>query len=267
MVSALDRGVLYGDSLFETVAFANGDALLLDEHLKRLTLGVEKLAFNIDFNILKQEIKMFISKVRAKIDPDDRAVIRITLTRGEHSRGYKPVIDSLATRIISLHEWPQNATTNAFRVALSDVRYSHQPLLAGIKHGNRLEQVLAAQSIPEDADDVIMIDANDTIISCSKGNIFLKVNNEWITPSLTHCGIEGVVRNRIIEYLLQTKTVINVEKITLNDIKNNMLQAAFMCNSIVGIVPISHFSGMPISSEKQCRSIKENLIDQGVIAI
>jgi len=156
-----DRSVLYGDALFETIAVNNGAPLLLNEHLTRLKQGVEQLGMLLDFSLLTSEIKQFLEVNAGQIGSPK--VLRVTITRGSSGRGYAPAKDSEATRILSLHEWPENLESlrkGGVKLSISDITLSHQPQLAGLKHSNRLEQVLAAQRIPEGFDDVIMFDVN-----------------------------------------------------------------------------------------------------------
>lgn len=273
-VSALDRGVLYGDSLFETIAFVNNKALLLDDHLARLKKGVSILGFNVDFSILEKEICSFISKIDSIVLPSKTkpstirpSIIRITLTRGEQSRGYKPERNSLATRILSLHDWPQEIP-KSMCLTLSDVCYSQQPLLAGIKHANRLEQVLASHSIPKHVNDVVMLDHQGSIISCTKGNIFIKYDKVWTTPNLDNCGIEGVVRNRLISWFnMQTDMMFEQKMINIKQIQQypDSLEAAFVCNSIIGVVPIHSFVGIDLPSNMDHKIISDEMISQGFI--
>ena len=265
-ISAIDRGVLYGDSLFETVAISNGKTLLLEQHLSRLEKGVDILGFDVDFSILKNEIAMFISFLQEKKRFVGNAVLRITLTRGEQSRGYRPLSNSLCTRILSVHDWP-SSNKSAISVSISDVRYSHQPILAGLKHANRLEQVLAAQSIPEKMNDVVMLDINDCIISASKGNLFIKLDGVWLTPKLNRCGIEGVVRNYLCTWFSQNGFSIKQDNIHIDMImqQSDKVEAAFLCNSIVGVLPIKQFAGIDIDSESVCQNIIDDLIEHEVI--
>jgi len=237
-VSILERGLLYGDSLFETVAVQAKGPLLLEEHLDRLSKGIATLKFNANLNALKAEIIDFISHLN-EVD----CVLRITLSRGVGGRGYSP--------------------------DLSEIKYAQQPLLAGIKHGNRLEQVLATQSIPTECDDVIMLDTENNVISASKGNIFLKIGGEWITPLLDQCGINGVIRKEILKLMKDADIPHQEGVLTLTELKslleNSVVEEAFICNSIMGLTLISELLGKKIPSSQETLKFKALLQQQKAI--
>ena len=276
-ISATDRGVLYGDSLFETVALAANNPLMLDAHLLRLKQGINALKFNVDFDILQKEIAEFLQYVKQEglseqtSSADLNSILRVTITRGEQSRGYRPVNDVAATRILSLHDWPSLPTLNysqGVSVAVSYVAYSYQKQLAGIKHGNRLEQVLASQSMPDEVDDVLMHDQQYCLISVSKGNVFIQMNDQWLTPNLSLCGIKGVVRAEVIKYFIAEEIDYAEKKIPMLQLEQNIesIQAAFICNSIIGIVPIRSMMGMQLNSANTCESIRDYLTKSSVIS-
>jgi len=218
-VSTLDRGLLYGDSLFETIAVQNKQPLALEAHLERLVRGIDRLGFiNVDMYQLKDEIDYFINH----LDPN-KHVLRITITRGIGGRGYLPNPDMQTTRILSAHIWPEGQK-ESLNVGLSEVKYAYQPLLAGIKHGNRLEHVLAAQAIPDDVDDVVMLDNEDCVVSASKGNIFLKTAKTWFTPPIEYCGISGVTREEIIKVMQEHNISLLKKKIPVADLKSELEQ-------------------------------------------
>ena len=269
-ISVLDRGLLYGDSLFETIALSEGQPLMIDAHLERLKKGVFALGFNVDISTLKQELGLFLKQLTPP-QKEEKHVLRITITRSEQSRGYQPVAGVSATRIISLHDWPEYPTrlfSEGMNVGISDIHYAHQPVLAGIKHGNRLEQVLAAQSIAHDQDDVLMLDNQNRIISSSKGNIFIKVNKQWLTPELNNCGINGVIREAILDHFSSTSASHNVTNISLNELTSNKdhINTAFTCNSIMGIAPIKTFLGVTLNSADECNTLRKTLINTNIIA-
>jgi len=243
-VSALDRGLLYGDSIFETLAVVAQQPLMLEDHLKRLKEGSDRLYFNADIEALNQELQ----NVLTHCPLNGKSILRITLTRGEQSRGYRPGDDLSFTSILSIHKWPEypeSLHTKGMKLNQSDFRYAQQPRLAGIKHSNRLEQVLAAHSIGQGFDDVVILDTGDNVISTSKGNIFFQFGHEWLTPDLSQCGT-----------------------IKLNELlaRQAEITAALCCNSIMGIVPIKHIFSKSINSTKSCQILRDKLVKAKVIA-
>ena len=262
-ISALDRGLLYGDSLFETIPLIDGRALMMDDHLARLKKGVFKLGFNVDISTLKRELGLFIKHINLD-QKYNKNVLRITLTRSEQSRGYQPIAGIPANRMLSIHDWPEYDKTiysSGMNIGLSQIQYAQQPFLAGIKHGNRLEQVLAAQSISNDQDDVLMSDTQEHIISTSKGNIFLQFNDEWFTPDLRLCGIDGVIRSAILSLFSSTKVACSIGNMTIAELfdRKDEIKAAFCCNSILGVAPIKTLldGNIRLKSDENIQQINE----------
>jgi len=139
-------------------------------------------------------------------------------------------------------------------------------MLAGIKHGNRLEQVLAAQSITDELDEVVMLDTENNLISASKGNIFLKIDGTWVTPLLDQCGINGVIRQEALKLMKESDIPHQEEVLTLNELKgfleSSTLGEAFICNSIMGLTPISELLGKKLGSSKETLKLKDSLQQQ-----
>jgi 4-amino-4-deoxychorismate lyase len=165
-----DRGLQYGDGLFETVSCLEGRPRWLPLHLQRLRGGCERLQVRFDaFDALGAEIA-------AHAAGQGRCTGKLILSRGlARRRGYRPVGDQTPTRILTRHEWPVapspapvSPATQGFRVAISSVKLGLNPLLAGLKHLNRLEQVLA-QSAMRDAplEQVLMLSSAGQVIGGS----------------------------------------------------------------------------------------------------
>lgn len=273
-VSALDRGILYGDSIFETAALCDGQILQLSAHLERLGKGLNALAIDVDITLIQSDIDVFLKQVN-----DDalltKSVLRITITRGQQSRGYKPIKGALATRILSVHPWPDYPAGNlneGLSIGVSDIILSEQPILAKIKHGNRLEQVLAAANMKKGYDDDFMLNQSEELICATKGNVFIKRDNEWQTPIIDRCGIDGVTRNAIIDWFAGNNIGCKETRIAYSDLLSNIdaIQSAFICNSVLGIAPIRSFSKtkikLPDSGIKECHEIRTSLIKKYIIA-
>src|SRR5580658_5307555 len=140
-VSSADRGLQYGDGLFETISCIAGQPRWLARHLARLRRGCERLRIGFSaFDELADEITGHAAG-------QERCILKLILTRGSaHRRGYRPAGDETPTRILSRHAWPDDSAQPAgsiadFPVAVSGVRLGINPRLAGLKHLNRLEQV------------------------------------------------------------------------------------------------------------------------------
>ncbi|QAU23886.1 aminodeoxychorismate lyase [Dyella sp. M7H15-1] len=196
-VSALDRGLSYGDGLFETIRLVGTHAPLWERHMQRLLLGCERLRIPApDPPRLWQEALQASKNL-------PHAVLRITLTRGIGERGYALPSVSKTTRIVAAFPAPlipAGIYLQGIRMRLCAIRLADQPLLAGIKHLNRLEQVLACAewSDPRIAEGLVC-DQRGHVISAIAANLFAVIDGVIVTPSVDRCGIAGVARAALLD--------------------------------------------------------------------
>ena len=253
VISVMDRGLAYGDGLFETIAVKQGKTLLWDLHWQRLEAGCKRL--NIDCpeaDLVQQELQQLLG--RASVSHKQQCVIKIVLTRGTGTRGYRIGPGMKTTRILLLGDWPdyhQHYYTEGVKCRICSTRLSLQPLLAGIKHLNRLDQVLARMEwVDMGIAEGIMLDSNDRIIEGTMSNIFFVTEaGKLETPRLTDCGIEGVQKKNIIGLAHSRNMVLEEKDIGVNELGN--YREAFLSNSLIGIWPV--------------RSIDEHIYNPGSI--
>ena len=198
-ISTQDRGLQYGDGFFETIAVYQQSPLAINAHLQRLESACDTLGFS------KPDLARIESQAQSLINdncaPSDKAVLKICYTRGVGGRGYKPPEQSEPTTIMNLTEWPaypDNIRENGVKANFSEVITASNPLFAGIKHLNRLEQVIARDQMPDDCFESIMLDINQQLIEGTMSNLFIVIEDLMITPDLKLCGIDGIIRNEII---------------------------------------------------------------------
>ena len=247
-VSATNRGLNYADGLFETLVVHNTRPRRWQAHMDRLGAGCESLGLVMPPQaVLLREVQTVSAGL-----PD--AVVKIVLTRDGQSRGYLPE-ESSSTRIISAHLFPEGNAELAregVRASICDLRLAIQPALGGIKHLNRLEQVLASAEIREKgAAEGILLDPEDHIISAISANIFLVMEDRLLTPRLDRCGVRGVVRAAILAHFSA--------RCEQRRLLVDMLQEAdevFICNSVRGVIPITdindrEFEIGPVTRELQ----------------
>ena len=168
--------------------------------------------------------------------------MRLTLTRGDGPRGYMPSASCIPRIIISAthleQDWqkqPSPATAG-----FAKIRWSNQPQLAGLKHLNRLEQVLAARErLEKDVDELIMLDDQSSVISTVSGNVFAVIDGVLVTPTLNKCGIEGTRRQLIIDRWSK-EVGIDTRKERLNVEQLHQSTEVFFCNSLIGLRPVSN---------------------------
>jgi 4-amino-4-deoxychorismate lyase len=229
-VSALDRGLAYGDGLFETIRCIDGAAPLWQRHVARLRDGCARLGMPApDETLLAEEC------TRVTVGLDD-AVVKIILTRGIGERGYALPAMVNATRIVAAFPTPRLPADwyrDGIRVRCCALRLAAQPRLAGIKHLNRLEQVLARGEW-SDADVVegLMFDQRDNLVSATAANVFAAIDGVLRTPPVDSCGVAGVLRGALLEALPDVR----VQTMT----KEDLMQAdeLFLTSSVRGVLPV-----------------------------
>ena len=190
-----DRGLQYGDGLFETIAVFNGQPQCLGEHLARLRHSASRLKFpDIDLADLKTEIHQAAAS-------QAKAVLKLILTRGESVRGYRPPERPEPTRIImtsSWPDWPEDHYRDGVRARVCQQRLAIQPALAGMKHLNRLEQVLArAEWTDPDIAEGVMLDTQGRLVCGTMTNLYLLRGSRLLTPLIERCGVKGVMREQV----------------------------------------------------------------------
>lgn len=235
-----DRGFLYGDGLFETLVVREGKPLWLPLHLDRLRLGLERLCINQSLDTIRDMLR------GAAADCADACVLRLTVSRGSGERGYapsqppRPRVRLLASPLTRDPLSPLPAVQLgrcSFQLAL-------QPRLAGVKHLNRLEQVLAAQEAQElGMDDVLMETADGGLYGTSRSNLFLQTGRQLRTPPCVQAGIAGTRRRLILERLAADAGLeARIERVTVDDLAS--ADGAFLCNSVMGLRGIARIDGV-----------------------
>jgi 4-amino-4-deoxychorismate lyase len=236
-ISVHDRGLHYGDGLFETLAVKQGQPQLWDWHMERLRAGCDRLRLApVDPVLLRAEAEEVCAG-------KSRAVMKIVLTRGPAVRGYRIEAGSAATRILSLAEaadYPLSYYREGVAIRLCQTRLACNPALAGIKHLNRLEQVLArAEWDDEEIVEGLMCDVDGRVIEGIMSNIFLVRQDRIATPPVAACGVAGIMRRRIMEWARDDGLPLEERALSPREIKE--ADEVFLCNSLIGVWPVRRF--------------------------
>lgn len=236
-LSLQDRGIAYGDGVFRTLLVIRGVPQHWAQHYQKLSQDCAAI------NIRCPETSTLLGDIQALFDQAD-GVAKIIITRGESARGYGYSSDIQANRIViksALTQYPATNITQGVKLHLCQLRLSHQPKLAGIKHLNRLENVLA-RSEWDDASvaDGLLLDANEYVIECTMSNVFAKVGNQLIAPLLDQCGVAGVTRQRVIDNASHLGLTVSEERLSLAQ----LMQAdeILICNSLFGVWQVTEFN-------------------------
>lgn len=248
---ASDRGLLYGDGFFATLAIREAQPRRWEAHLQRLTQAAQRLGFPaLDTSMLRTEAAQLCSGV-------ERGVLKIVLTRGSGGRGYRPPGDTIPTRLLQRHPWPDyppHWAKGGVRVRLCRTRLAIQPALAGLKHLNRLEQVLARSEwddpqIPEG----LMLDTADRVICGTMSNVFFVREGVLHTPDVARCGVAGVTRATILGEARQRGWPTRIGDFQMQDLLQ--AQEIFLCNSVIGVWPVAALDGYALAPGELARLI------------
>ena len=164
-VSALDRGLHFGDGLFETISCRAGRPRFLRLHLERLSEGCRRLQLNVeDASSLGEQVARLAAQ-------RDAAIVKLIVTRGDALvRGYAATGNERATQVLLRYDWPSQSVPSALRVGVASQRLGENPALAGLKHLNRLEQVLAQRERQErGVDELLLLSSAGSLISGRDG--------------------------------------------------------------------------------------------------
>jgi len=195
-----DRGLELGDGLFETILFYAGQPLYLDLHLERLQCGLNVLGFDLEASGIEPQLQPVTASIKER--GWMWSSVRVTITRGSGPRGYAPPKDAHARVVLQAYEMKRNAgdMLAPLELDVAELRLSSQPALAGLKHLNRLEQILAAREARQRSlDDLLMMNQSEGIVSVIAGNIFVVQGDRLMTPPIEDSGIAGTRRRLIIE--------------------------------------------------------------------
>lgn len=238
-VSPLDRGFAYGDGVFETCRYSNSSIPLWDVHCARLLHSAERLNIPVDIDLLKRYLNDVLVILRE--ENINHAVIKITLTRGVGGRGYRLPDQVQPTYCIGVflgNLLQSDNYLNGVSVRICDLRLSQSPALAGMKHLNRLEHILARAEWRDEFAEGLLLNAQDKIIEATVSNLFVVKHNRLYTPDLSFAGVAGVMRKTIIEQLAP-QLDIDVEVADMDLAFLNAADEVFLCNSVYGIWPVN----------------------------
>jgi 4-amino-4-deoxychorismate lyase len=234
-VSALDRGFHFGDGLFETIAGVRGKPRFLSLHLDRLASGCERLHIDVgDIGLIRKEIETASAAT-------DVSLIKVMVTRGPAvARGYAWSGRETATRVLLRYAWPQEdmaTQREGVAVRISAMRLGENPALAGMKHLNRLEQVIARSEVPSaEAAELLLFSGAGHLVCGTMSNVFVERAGRLITPCVDRCGVAGVMRRVVMREA--AKAGIAVEEGMVSEADLDATREIFLTNARIGIWPV-----------------------------
>jgi 4-amino-4-deoxychorismate lyase len=245
-IDPLDRGLHYGDGLFETMAVPDGRVRFLEWHFERLSAGAARLAIPLpELSTLSAEI--------AAVSAPGRGIVKLIVTRGAGERGYRPPQRPAPTRVVLGLPWPvlpPAALTEGVRVGWCRMRLGRNPRLAGIKHLNRLEQVLARAEWDDAAmAEALMMDEGDHAICGTQTNLFARIAGRWTTPALDQCGVAGVMRRAFLAWASACGEPVIERSLPAAELAG--ATAMLLTNAVIGAWPVSELAGHGMAIDPQ----------------
>lgn len=245
-LQARDRAVQFGDGCFTTARILQGEIVMPEAHVQRLKLGCERLMIaNVDWSALQDEMR-FAAATRAD------GVLKVILSRGVGGRGYSVAGCQQPSRMIFLSDYPAHyhpLRRTGVTLALSSIRLGRNPLLAGIKHLNRLEQVLIRTELDQTgADEALVLDTDGSLVECCAANLFWRKGEQVFTPDLRHSGVNGIQRQRVIQRLRELGTAVQEVSQPLETLAD--ADEAIITNALMPILPVQQIEHWHYSSRQ-----------------
>lgn len=232
------RALHYGDGVFRTGLVLEGRLVQREQQLARLAVDASRLDLEMP-STLGDEIDALCAEA-------GEGALRIVLSRADSGRGYRPGgarCDRLL-RISSLPDYAAQDWRNGIACAWSPVLLAVQPRLAGIKHLNRLEQVLASRDWPDGCREVLMCDAEGRVTSGSRSNVFFVIDGVLVTPDLSFAGVAGMMREHLVALARQAGVGCEIGLVSPDEVRH--ASEAFVCNSLIGVWPVRSIGSLAL---------------------
>jgi 4-amino-4-deoxychorismate lyase len=263
-VSPFDRAVHFGDGLFETIACRSGRPRFLTLHLERLQLGCQRLG------IEPGELDEVRAEVRSLAGEVENSIVKVIVTRGTAlARGYGVTGREKAMRITFRYAWPPETATESqdgVRVRTAKLRLGENPALAGLKHCNRLEQILARQewSDPGIAES-LLFSRSGRLVSGTMSNVFIVEGSRLRTPRLDLCGVSGVMRRVVLREAERAGISVQEDVLGVDDV--HKASELFLTNARIGLWPLRELDGralQPGGTTRRLQQIMTPLLEEPV---
>jgi len=259
-ISIQDRGFNYGDGLFETMIMVNHQPVFWGEHYQRLLNGCTVLGIECpSAKHLKNEIEQLCS-----LNPTvATATIKLILTRGDSERGYQCAEGAKPNIIISLFSYPDYSADywrEGIKVKFCQTRLSYQKRLIGVKHLNRLEQVLARQEWADEYQEGLMADTNGNIIEGVMSNVFIVKGDVVQTPLINQAGVDGIIRNIVLKLCEAHGIMVAEDEISQEQVLD--ADEVFLTNSLIGLWPVKQVGNKVYKTGLKTKNIMKLLMDE-----
>ncbi len=252
-----DRAIQYGDGCFTTLLYKKGTICYLSAHLDRLKLNTKRLGI---FGISWDKLESGIYQVVKKRSLAPFFVIKVLVSRGVGGRGYSPKGCHEPNVLITTHDYPLhylNWQQTGIHLGIAKQQLGLS-LLGGIKHLNRLEQVLIKAEVDASKyDDLLVCDLNKKLVETSIANVFWRKKNRLFTPMIELSGVAGIMRANVMKLVEQSGYSISEVKADISDIQT--ADEIFITNALMEIVPVNALEEKPLTDFSSCMAIRSRL--------
>ncbi len=251
-----DRGVAYGDGVFETMRAIDGRVPLWPLHLARLAEGCQRIGLQLP------EVSLLLAESARALAAAPCAVLKLVLTRGDGGRGYAPTIPSRTRRVLMRYPVPPPSTApSGLRLGWCTTTLPRDPQLAGIKHLNRLHQVLARIEVDAlGVDEGLCCDDRDQVICATAANLFARIDGQLRTPDVGDCGVAGVARAALLQDP-QFGGSIQVGALARADLAR--AQEIFLSNAVRGVMPVRQLGDRAVAAGESAALARAALARRG----
>ncbi|HHR5900538.1 TPA: aminodeoxychorismate lyase [Providencia alcalifaciens] len=255
-IDITDRAIAFGDGCFTTIHGMNQQAKMLEQHILRLQQDSTRLKLpSVDWQQLTQHIEQVCEQ-----QTDDEFVVKVMISRGAGGRGYSSQGFKQPTIMVMVSPFPKHYATlqcQGAALMLSRIPLSRNPILAGMKHLNRLEQVLIRQEI-DDAklDEAVVLDTHGVMVECCSANIFWRIGRDVYTPILEQSGVNGLMRQKIIAKLKDSQY--HLAEVERFPAILTQCDEVIICNALMPILPVK---SIQLSENKTVRYQSRELFE------
>jgi 4-amino-4-deoxychorismate lyase len=236
-VPVSDRGLAYGDGVFETIRVQQNRPTLAGRHLARIREGAERLGIGVDPVFLAENLYNACQRYARQHD----WVLKVMLTRGSGGRGYRPPHTALPRLIFGAHPLPPPPAAEGVSVCLAGLTLSVSPALSGLKSLSRLDQVLASQTIAAGCYESIMTDSAGRLLEGTRTNLMLLMGDQWLTPPVSDLAVAGVMRARVIQSLREQSESVQERPVSPALLASADCGGMVLMNSVAGVIPVRNF--------------------------
>ncbi|WP_348701739.1 aminotransferase class IV [uncultured Marinobacter sp.] len=253
-----DRGLAYGDGLFETIRMQGARGTLVGRHLERMARDAARLGIEVSPAALRGAFCQAAERYGAGPKPAGW-VLKLILTRGEGGRGYRAEAGLRPHLLVSASALPPSPDRHGVCVDFSRVPLTVHPMLAGIKSLNRLQQVMAARELDDSLFEVLMLNAQGELVEGTRTNLVVNRDGAWITPPTPSLAVAGVMRQWLLETLRSRGEPVLERALSPDEVLDGRCRGLYLMNSVIGIVPVRQLAGHDLPVEDRLATICDPL--------